>query len=161
MRKLELVLRHTYETQTEGGVSRKRKRGQTVMGGAETPVLGGGDSGPGGRRLRWGRRLRPVGGGDSGLGSARAVRPDPRKLGLQTSNSRKNRPNWLGKIATKLDHTQRQVPIGSKPQITHRIKRSIQGKFGAIFLVFSKLGRKIGGKGGWVESVATLSSDTT
>ena len=141
MRKLELVLRHTYETQTEGGVSQKRKRGQTIGEGRRLRPGRGGDSG--------GAETPACGGGDSGLGSARTVRPDPRKLGLPTSNSRKNRPNWLGKIATKLDHTQRQVPIGSKPQITHLIKRSIQGKFGAIFLVFSKLGRKNWGKG-WV-----------
>jgi hypothetical protein len=52
----------------------------------------------------------------------------------------------VGKVGGIVDQHQRQVSIGTKPQITQQIERSIQGQFGAIFCEFF-LG-EIGGIGG-------------
>ena len=53
---------------------------------------------------------------------------------LGTSNSWEIDQIGVWGRKAKLDHVQRQVSIGSKPQKTHQNERSIRGtKFGAIF----------------------------
>ena len=97
-----------------------------------------------GRRVRWGL------GGDSGrpdtpVGTRRRLRCRAArgsscswwKSGSWASNSWGNRPNWAMETQGGLDHVQRQDSIGSKPQTTHQIDRSIRKhKIGAIFVIF-------------------------
>jgi hypothetical protein len=103
-----------------------------------------------------------LGGGSAGLtGSAgdfgaavpasAAVRRFGGKLTRKSSISWENWHKLVGKDGGIVDQHQRQVSIGTKPQITQQIERSIQGQFGAIFwekiLDFFCVG-EIGGIGG-------------
>jgi hypothetical protein len=85
-----------------------------------------------------------LGGGSAGLtGSAgdfgaavpasAAVRRFGGKLTRKSSISWENWHKLVGKVGGIVDQHQRQVSIGTKPQITQQIERSIQGQFGAIF----------------------------
>ena len=95
--------------------------------------MSGGDSTdtPVGRTVRW------VHAGDSGVGLPEAVRVLGGNPVLGASNSWGIRPNWAVETQRRLDHVQRHDSIGSKPQITHQIDRSIRKhKIGAIFVIF-------------------------
>ena len=46
----------------------------------------------------------------------------------------------LGERKLRLDHVQRHVFLGSKPQKTHQIRRSIRKQLGAIFWIFEIFG---------------------
>ena len=95
--------------------------------------MSGGDSAetPVGRILRW------VHAGHSDVGLLEAVHVLRGNPVLGASNSWGIRPNWAMETQRGLDHVQRQDSIGSKPQTTHQIDRSIRKhKIGAIFVIF-------------------------
>ena len=89
-------------------------------------------------KFRGQRQCRRLGGGSAGdfgaaVPASAAVGRFGGKLTRKSSISWENWHKLVGKVGGIVDQHQRQVSIGTKPQITQQIERSIQGQFGAIF----------------------------